>query len=76
MSLSSGQHKNKALRELDKINNDNNPKTYKNNNTYDHFNKNNYTTSNKNNINYNNYNNDNNNDNKFLPYRNKNIEID
>ena len=64
------------VRELDKIDHDNNPKTYKNNNTNDFFNKNNYTTYNNNNINYNNYNNDNNNDNKFLPYRNKNIEID
>ena len=59
---------------MNKINNDNNHKTYKNTNTNDYFNKYNYTTYNNVNINYNNYNTDyNNNDNKFLPYRNENI---
>ena len=59
---------------MNKINNDNNHKTYKNTNTNDYFNKYNYTTYNYVNINYNNYDTDyNNNDIKFLPYRNENI---
>ena len=57
---------------MNKIDNDNNYKTYNNGNTDDYFNKNNYTTYDNDNINYNYNNNDNNND-KFLPYRNKNI---
>ena len=59
---------------MNKIDNDNNHKTYNNNNTNDYFRKNNYTTYNNDNINYNNYNNNNDNNNdKFLLYRNKNI---
>ena len=69
---------------MNKIDNDNNHKTYNNNNTNDYFKKNNYTTYNNDNINYTTYNNDNinynnynnnndNNNDKFLLYRNKNI---